>query len=87
MGSISARVINIWNNQPLSGVEVKVSGNSTGEAKTGEDGVFKISNLNAANDYKMNVSLSGFKPENYSDLVVIDDIDTNLGYLALSPED
>ena len=84
-GSISAQVIDITNSQPISGVSVALGGPKSEKTTTGDDGKFKFSDLPPANNYTLDVSHDGYRTEHYEDIVVIDNVDTNLGFLAMWP--
>lgn len=86
-GGMTANVINIRTNQPIDGASVKLSGPVDQSATTGPNGQFTFSNLPPADNYVLEVSAPGFNSEHYEDIVVIEDVVTNLQKLALWPSD
>jgi hypothetical protein len=85
-GGITAQVINIMHMLPVKGADAVLSGPAQQQTTTGEDGKFTFNNLPPGTNYKLDVSASGFGAEHYEDIVVIEDIVTDLQKLALRPE-
>ena len=86
-GGITATVCDIRNNQPIDGATAKLSGPADQTVKTGPDGSMEFSSLPPGNNYMLDLSAAGYQSEHYEDIVVIENIVTNLQRLALWPEE
>ena len=86
-GGLSARIINILDNMPISGATAKLTGPVNQTVLTDDEGKIKLSNLTAGNNYSLVVTADGFEPGIYEDIVVIDDNLTDLNILALQPDE
>ena len=82
---ISGIVIDIRTNAPVDGADVKLSGPKAETKKTDNGYEFLFDDLSPANNYSLTVSAPNYQTENYTDIVVIEDVVTNLGALALFP--
>ena len=78
-GSISGKVFDQRNMQPIDGASIHLSGTADQSAASGGDGSFAFNNLTAG-DYEMVVSKEGYENSTYGPLPVIDDapFDLNL---------
>lgn len=86
-GGIKAKVINIKNNQPIESATSKLSGPVDETTNTNQDGNFEFSGLPPSSDYNLDVSAQGFQSEHYEGIVVIENVTTDLGFLALYPSE
>lgn len=86
-GGIKAQVIDIRNNQPIAGATVKLSVPDNQTTQTGSDGNFEFSNLPPGNNYYLDISASGYTPSHFEDIVVIENVMTDLYKIAMWAED
>lgn len=84
-GGITASVVNVMNMQPIDGATAKLSGPADQSTTTAPDGSFKFSNLPPGDNYQIDLSANGFESERYVDIVVLENIVTDLQKLALRP--